>query len=137
MELVLATEAEKAPRNLPLLRNLAMVYHEAGKTREAVQVYERIIGMDETDAVSLNNLAWLLARAEDRELRDEARALRLARKAVSLERSPMYLDTLAEAYYANGRTRDAVQTIREAIGSAKENRAYYERQLERFLSSRP
>jgi hypothetical protein len=134
MERVLAEQAEKSPRDLPLLRTLAMVVHEAGKTGQAIRIYERIIEQDGADAVSLNNLAWLLATAEDKDLRDVGRALKLARRAVSLERSSMYLDTLAEAYYANGLTEEAAETIREAIAAAKENRSYYERQLKRFLS---
>jgi Zn-dependent protease with chaperone function len=134
MERVLAERAEKDPQDLRVLRTLAMVVHEAGRTGEAMRIYERIIGRDEADAVSLNNLAWLLATAKDRDLRDEGRALKLARRAVSLERSPMYLDTLAEAYYANGMTTEAVETIREAVAAAKENGSYYERQLSRFLA---
>jgi len=53
-----------------------------------------------------------------------------------LERSPVFLDTLAEAYYANGLIGDAVRTIQEAISLATEDRGYYERQLDKFLASR-
>ena len=48
----------------------------------------------------------------------------------------MALDTLAEAYHVNGLQADAVRTIREAIDTATENRAYYEKQLQRFAGER-
>jgi len=42
------------------------------------------------------------------------------------------LDTLAEAYFVDGRVEDAIRTIKEALATATENRGYYERQLKRF-----
>ena len=92
--------------------------------------------MDDPDqAEALNNLAWLLVTAPDEELRDKKRSLVLAKKAVLLERSSVFLDTLAEAYYVNGFMPEAVKTIEEAIAVATENRGYYEKQLEKFLAS--
>jgi len=121
--------------NIALNQNLAMIYHQMGKYQEAIRTYERIIDMDPRQVVSLNNLAWLLVTATHEELRNERRALDLAKKAVIMERSPVFLDTLAEAYYANGLVREAVETIEEAITVATENREYYKRQLQKFLAS--
>ncbi|MDY6970939.1 MAG: M48 family metalloprotease [Thermodesulfobacteriota bacterium] len=121
--------------NIALNQNLAMLYHEMGKYREAIRTYERIIEMDPRQAVSLNNLAWLLVTASRKELRDERRALDLAKKAVMIERSPVFLDTLAEVYYANGLILKAVGTVEEAISIATENQEYYRNQLEKFLGS--
>ncbi len=132
---VLTQQLLKDPDNIALCQNLAMVYHEMGKYREAIETYERIIDLDENQAVSLNNLAWLLVTVPDQELRDKRRALDLAKRAVALERSAVFLDTLAEAYYVNGLSREAVETIEEAVSVAEENRDYYEKQLEKFLAS--
>ena len=74
--------------------------------------------------------------ASHEELRDERRGLDLAKRAVALERSPVFLDTLAEAYYVNGFVHDAIKTIEEAITMASKNRAYYKKQLEKFQASR-
>ena len=71
--------------------------------------------------------------APDERMRDRERALDLAKKAVALERSAVFLDTLAEAYYENGFVNEAVETIKEAISVATENRGYYEKQLAKFL----
>jgi len=122
----------KEPRNVDLYLGLAMMYQEMGKERETADVYERVIALDPYRAVALNNLAWLLATTSTEGLRDPERAVHLARRAVTLERSPGFLDTLAEAYFAKGQVEEAIQTIEEALSAATENRGYYEKQLRRF-----
>ena len=126
----------KEPENITLHQSLAMVYQQMGRHQEAIRTYERIIDLDPDQAVSLNNLAWLLVTVPSKELRDKDHALILARRAVALERSPVFLDTLAEACYANGRIEDAIELIEEAITMATEDRGYYQRQLKKFLAAR-
>jgi Zn-dependent protease with chaperone function len=135
LEKVLKQQILKDDGNVLLYRNLAMIYHQREKYKKAIETYEKIIGLDMNQAESLNNLAWLLVTAPDEQLRDRRRSLTLAKKAVSLDRSAVYLDTLAEAYYSNGLIAEAVKTIEEAIAVAKENKEYYESQLEKFLAS--
>ena len=134
---VLNREIVKQPDNIVLYQDLAMVYHQMGKHREAIKVYEKIIDLDPSDALALNNLAWILVTAPNQGLRDNARALDLAGKAVSLKRLPAFLDTLAQAYYANGLIEEALMTIEEAISLATENRSYYEKQLRKLSSASP
>ncbi len=124
----------REPDNIILYQQVAMVYHEMGKYREAIRAYERIILLDQTQALALNNLAWLLVTVPDEDFRDEERALILAQRAVALKRSPIFLDTLAEAYYSSGLIHEAVKTIKEAISLAKEGLDYYEKQLEKFMA---
>jgi len=130
----LSQQVLKEPNNMALYENLAVVYQELGKYEEAMETYNRILDTDPNRAVSLNNLAWLLVTVPQERLRDEPRALDLAKKAVSLERSPVFLDTLAEAYYVEGFKDEAVAAIKEAIALEKGNRQYYEKQLEKFLT---
>jgi len=126
-------ELLKDPGNIALYHDLAAVYQQTGRYKDAVQAYEKIISLDQDQAVAMNNLAWLLVTAPDLEIRDKDRSLELAKAAVLLERSPVFLDTLAEAFYANGFIPDAVETIIEAIDKAeKDRRGYYEGQLKRF-----
>jgi Zn-dependent protease with chaperone function len=125
----------KEPENIELYQGLAMVYQHLGRNEKAIETYKRILDLDASHAVSLNNLAWLLVTVPEERLRDPGRALDLAKKAVAIEQSPVFLDTLAEAYYVNGLVREAVKTMREAIAVATENRGYYEKQLEKFLDS--
>jgi tetratricopeptide (TPR) repeat protein len=122
----------KNPNDVLLLQRLAAFYLKRGDLRETVKLYERVLSLDENQPIALNNLAWILVTANDVELRDKKRALVLAERAVALERSPVFLDTLAEALYANGYAQEAVETIKEAIGLAKGNVEYYKRQLLKF-----
>ncbi len=133
LENVLQEQLSKNPADLSLYENLAMLYHRMEDYGKARKVYEKILALDPNRPVSLNNLAWLLATADDPRMRNTKLALALAKKAVSMERSPVYLDTLAEAYFVNGDRQEAVATIKEAISLAKEHKDYYEKQLQRFL----
>jgi Zn-dependent protease with chaperone function len=134
LENVLQEQLSAHPTDLSLYENLAMIYQKMDDNEKAKGVYEKILQVDPNRPVSLNNLAWLLATSSDPRMQDRKRALELARKAVSLERSPVYLDTLAEAYFVNGDPQEAVKTIKEALSKAKENRKYYEKQLRKFLA---
>ena len=127
----------KEPDNMVLYENVAMIYHEMGRLKEAIETYERVIELDPSRAVALNNLAWIMVTAPDKDLRDRQRALVLAKKAVKLERSPIFLDTLAEAYYENGLIPEAIDTIKEAISAASDDKDYYEEQLEKFETIPP
>jgi len=134
LENVLQEQLSVNPADLGLYENLAMLYQRMEDYTKAVKVYEKILRLDPERSLSLNNLAWLLVTTEDPKLRDRKRALALAERAVSIERIPVYLDTLAEAYYENGDQQKALETIDEALSKAKENRDYYRKQLQKFLS---
>jgi len=122
----------KNPNDVLLLQRLAMFTHKRGDLRETINLYERVLSLDENQPIALNNLAWILVTADDVGLRDKKRALALAQRAVALERSPVFLDTLAEALYANGFAQKAVEIIKEAIALARDNVEYYKRQLLKF-----
>ena len=132
---VLHRQVSEDPDNIEMLRSLAIVYQEANRYAEAKEAYERVLLLDGEQPIALNNLAWLLVTVPDEGLRDPKRALLLAERAVAIEKSPTYLDTLAEAYYANGSVQKAIETINEAIALAKDDDGYYRKQLERFSSS--
>ena len=133
MEKVINQQIEEKPNNIALYKTLAMIYHERGKQREAKEAYERILELDRAQPMALNNLAWLLITAPDESLHEKERALELAKMAVVLERMPEYLDTLAEAYYVNGYTNEALKTIEEALSIATDRISYFEKQREKFL----
>jgi len=62
------------------------------------------------------------------------RAVRLAEKAVGMDRNSMYLDTLAEAYYAAGKPDEALAVIDEALEKATDRVGYYREQKEKFAA---
>ena len=69
-------------------------------------------------AQSHNDLAWLLATSKTDELRNGELSLQHALKAVGLEASAAYLDTLAAAYAESGLFEDALAVQKEAITAA-------------------
>jgi len=131
-ESALRAQLSEDPHNVRMLQGLAELRLKAEKTREAVKLYERVLSIDENQPTALNNLAWILLTSKEAELRDKKRALVLSQRAVALERSPVFLDTLAEALYQNGFVQEAVETIQEAISLARDNVEYYKRQLLKF-----
>ena len=73
---------------------------------------------DQGSASGMNNAAWAFATSSDPAIRNPVLALDYARKAVAAggeHPDPNHLDTLAEAYYVNGRYDDAVKTEQRAI----------------------
>lgn len=132
---MLQRQISEDPGNIELVRSLAIVYYEMNRYTEAKETYKRVLLLDGEQAIALNNLAWLLVTAPEEGLRDPERALVLAEKAVAIERSPTFLDTLAEAYYANGLVQKAIETINEAIALERGDDRYYRKQLERFSAS--
>ena len=122
----------ESPENADIYKALAHIYHRSENLAKAAWAYENILRLDPDDGLALNNLAWILATAEDPNFRDYPRALDLAKRAVEVEASPTFLDTLAEAYYVNGFFDQALTTIREALDKATENRDYLIRQQGKF-----
>ncbi len=132
----LTRKLEEHPGNVRLAMNLAMVYQRMGKEAATMGLYEQIIRWNPQEAVALNNLAWMMLTASNRDLQNRSRALELARRAVALQPVPQFLDTLAEACYQNSLTEEAIEIIRKAIRGATENRAYYESQLQKYRTHR-
>ncbi len=129
---VLNRRLAESPENADIYKALAQVYHRRENLSKAAWAYENILRLDPDDGMALNNLAWILATSKDPALRDYPRALSLAKRAVEVEGSPSFLDTLAEAYYVNGFYDRALTTIRVALDKATENRDYLLRQQEKF-----
>jgi len=129
---ILNQQLIESSENIEIYKGLAYVYHRRGDSAKAKWAYENILRLYPDDGLALNNLAWILATAQDKTLLDYPRALTLAERAVEIDRSPTFLDTLAEAYYVNGFHDQALETIKEALENASENRDYFARQLKRF-----
>lgn len=104
---------------------------ELGRYDAARSFLSKAVAMEPDNATFLNNLAWLYATAPP-PLQDPESALKLARHAASLESQPHILDTLAEAYYVNGRYQEALTTIQQALQLKPANTDYFVTQLKKF-----
>jgi WD40 repeat protein len=67
-------------------------------------------------AEELNNEAWPLATNPEAKLRDPARAVKLAQKAVDLcPKQAMYWNTLGVAHYSAGHWKDAIEALTKSM----------------------
>lgn len=128
----LIRQIQETPENPFLYLDLAMVHHHMGNYGKAVSAYEKSLVLGPETAVALNNLAWILLTAPDKSIRDKERALGLAEKAVAMERSAPFLDTLAEAHYADGNPGLALSLIEEAMALEEGRKQHYLDQYEKF-----
>jgi membrane associated rhomboid family serine protease/tetratricopeptide (TPR) repeat protein len=100
---------------------------------EAIEHFQQALKLQPNAAISHNNLAWLYATSEDPKYRNPAGALEHARRAVQLSngREPTFIDTLAEALYANGNFPEAVKVESRALDMDPRN-AEYRDHMERY-----
>ena len=107
---------EIRPRDAEAHRNVASALRKLGNVREAISEYEQALNIEPEDSVVLNNLAWILATCSDASMRDGARAVTLAAKAVQTSggRNPIFVRTLAAAQAEAGQFPEAIATAEAA-----------------------
>ena len=94
------------------LNALAILLQMTGRSTEAAQLYEKVLTLEPTKVVAMNNLAWILCEEQGK----YARALELAERGVAI--SPTYLDlidTYGIIYYRLGQYEKAAEKFRECI----------------------
>jgi tetratricopeptide (TPR) repeat protein len=94
-----------------------MCHERLGEFVVALKDHAEALAANPRDPALYNNLAWLYGTAADAQVRDPAKALEHARKAVELSggNSAEILDTLAMAYFINGRTNEAIEAEGKAL----------------------
>jgi tetratricopeptide (TPR) repeat protein len=92
-----------------------------GKLEQAIQQYREALRLQPDVPEVLNNLAWLLATANDAQLRNGAEAVRSAKRACELTQyqQVMMVGTLAAAYAEDGRLEEARNMAQKAIALAE------------------
>ncbi|MBL0715678.1 MAG: M48 family metalloprotease [Desulfosarcina sp.] len=132
-EEIVEQEIQDNPDDAGLYSLLGDIKYSQESYAATVAAYETALRLDPLNSQVLNNLAWLYATCEDNRVRNPARALDLARRAVELEpTTPHVLDTLAESYFINGDIPAAILYEQKALDAADEPKAHYRQQLERF-----
>lgn len=90
--------------------------HEVlGNFGKAIQDLTQAIRLDPENPLAHNSLAWIYATAKDARWRNGEEALRHARKALALRRTPTYLDTLGAAFLARGEPEKAANAYKDAM----------------------
>jgi len=132
LEKVILRQIGETPDNPNLYSLLGNIYYNARNWSGTQAAWEKSLALQPDNALVLNNLAWHYATCEDKNFRDNFRALALAKLAIRLDPAPHIWDTLAESYYVNGMHRQAIEAGEHALALARSNRAYYEEQLKKF-----
>jgi len=101
--------------------NLGVVLTQQGRPDKATAYYEKALEIDPNNTIAMSNLALLLATCPDDNLRNGARAIKLAEQACNITgyRVPRLLDTLATTYAEAGRFAEAVETATKALDLAQ------------------
>jgi tetratricopeptide (TPR) repeat protein len=87
--------------------------------KNAVDLYEKALDLDENNTTAMNSLGYILVDTE----MDLLRGLRLCRKAVDRKpQNPAYLDSLGWAYFKNGELLDARTWLRRALELAPQEK---------------
>lgn len=100
------------PNSKDVNEHLAEIYLQQNNNEDAIKHLEFIVVTDPKNALAANNLGYVLCEAGTR-FED---ALKYCKTAVEAEpANAVYLDSLAWAYFKNGKFTDATETIARAI----------------------
>jgi tetratricopeptide (TPR) repeat protein len=124
----LQTAIQLDPHDADAQYNIANTLMALGQPADAVAHYNEALKLNPDDVQSLNNMAWILATWPDALVRDGAKALALAERAVSLtnHRESRTMATFAAAFAEIDRFPDAVATAERAaeLAQAEGNSAF-------------
>lgn len=132
VESYLQQKKEKTREDAMLYFVVGNFYFDKNDLHRAAAAYEAALKLDADNPETLNNLAWLQATSDDRDLKDPVGALALARRALDLQKAPHIWDTLAECLFINGRIEEAIDAEQRALAMNPKDKKIYEDQLKKF-----
>jgi protein O-mannosyl-transferase len=105
---------EIEPENVEARNTLGTALIQQGKLREAIGQWQDALAIQPENGNAASNLAWVFATCPEDSIRDGARAVELAEKALRISggKIPMIYKVLAAAYAESGRFSDAGETAR-------------------------
>jgi Flp pilus assembly protein TadD len=111
---------EIEPGNVEARNTLGTALIQQGRVSEAISQWREALAIEPDNGNAASNLAWVLATCPENSIRDGARAVELAEKAMRLSGSkiPMVFRVLAAAYAENGRFSDAIDTAQRGADLA-------------------
>ena len=103
---------EIEPENVEARNILGTALIQQGRVEEATKQWQDALALEPENGNAASNLAWVFATCPDNSVRDGARAVELAEKAMGLSagKIPMIFRILAAAYAENGRFSQAIET---------------------------
>ncbi len=113
---------ELAPDSAAFQSSLGMALLERGKAEEAIRHFRRALEIAPDDAQALDETAWVMATNREASVRNGAKAVELAERAVQVSggQQPRILATLAASYAEAGQFPKAVETAHQALSLASQ-----------------
>lgn len=111
-ETLLRKALDRNPNCLKTMKSLAMLLQITERPANAEKIYRKILTEKPDDAITLNNLAWIMCEENG----DYKNALQLAQKG--LRNTPQYvdlIDTRGVIYYRAGKIREAIHDFSKCI----------------------
>ena len=101
-----------SPRSPDAFINQATLLDQLGRKKEAVEVYNKVLGIDPENTLALNNLAFLIAESGS----NLDQAMTFAEKAKKkYPNNPAISDTLGFVYYQKNLNAEAVGIFRQVV----------------------
>ncbi|MCE5229217.1 hypothetical protein LLG95_06430, partial [bacterium] len=124
-EFLFSKAHQYAPKNSETIYALGRVMTRLGKTADTIRLYRDAINGGCINRNVYGQLMWLLTISPDPNLRNPKEALDLGMRYVAMSSNfdPEFLNALAAAQSANGRTREAVDTALRALDLARKTGA--------------
>jgi Flp pilus assembly protein TadD len=103
---------EIEPENVEARNTVGTALIQQGHVKEAIDQWQDVLAIQPENGNAASNLAWVFATCPEDSIRDGARAVELAEKALRISggKIAMIYKVLAAAYAENGRFADAVET---------------------------
>ncbi len=112
----LTTWLKSHPSDTTVRRVYAATLQEEGETLQAINQYEMILDLAPTDAITLNNLAWLYTKTND------SRAIRTAQRGYdAAPTQPAVADTYGWILFKAGQFERALNLLTKASEGAPQN----------------
>ena len=111
---------EIEPQNVEARNILGTALIQQGHVREAVEQWQDALAIEPENGNAASNLAWVFATSPEDSIRNGARAVELAERALHLSggKIPMIFRTLGAAYAENGRFSQAIETAQHGADLA-------------------
>ena len=110
------------PESQFVLHSMALIYEEMQNYRVSDSLFNKILNTDKSNAMNMNDYAYLISERKNSSRKDLEYALKLAKSANSLEPSnSMILDTLGWIHFQMGNLKIALEFLNDSIELGGEN----------------
>jgi tetratricopeptide (TPR) repeat protein len=136
------TALEIFPQYARAHNNRGFIWFRKGEYGLAISDYSSALEINPDYAEACSNFSWLLSTCSEEQYRNGNKAVKLAERAVEINSSETYMDTLAAALAEKGKFNEAVSIQEKAIdlykkAGGKVKLAQYRERLNSYKNNKP